>query len=226
MSKTQKRRKATSGRFQPYQSLVPPQIRSNAPSLPIRLRQTFRYNETALIAPTGTNDIQYNMNSIFEPTPGGGHQPLNRDQFATLYNRYLVLSAKVHVEYQATTTLVAGSPIQPQHVAICGTNGSTAITEVSTCNEQSHGSITKISSVGAPAVVFNRTFHLKDIYGVDLETMFADDNYQAVLGATPVRVARLHIVSSHNGSAAFAGYYSVSISYDTVLFSPGQTTQS
>lgn len=47
----------------------------------------------------------YRANSIFDPNyTGGGHQPLWRDNYASIYNQYVVLGSKVTVKFQAETT--------------------------------------------------------------------------------------------------------------------------
>jgi len=200
-----------------------PQIQSNALSIPKRMRQSMKYNENAVVSTTGTIDYQYNLNSIFDPTPGGGHQPLGRDQWATMYTKYVVLGAKVHVEYVATSA--TSTPVV-HHVALTATVSTTAIAEVSTAAEAMFGSTTKLSVSSAPAVIFDRYFRLKDVYGVDEESIVTDDLYAALFTAAPNKTCRLHILVSQNGVAAFTGFYSITITYDVELFAAGQLAQS
>lgn len=48
---------------------------------------------------TGIATQTYRANSIFDPDSSGtGHQPLGHDQWATFYNHYVVLSAKITVD--------------------------------------------------------------------------------------------------------------------------------
>lgn len=47
----------------------------------------------------------YRANSIFDPDyTGAGHQPMWRDNYAAIYNTYVVLGSKITVKYEAQTT--------------------------------------------------------------------------------------------------------------------------
>jgi len=159
------------------------------------------------------------LNSIF--APGGGHQPLAHDQWATFYNRYVVFGVHVHVEYIAT-----GTTNNIQHVAIAATNSSTPITEVSTAAEQQHGSVAKISNINSAGVVFTKYVDLRTIYGTDAETIRSDDTYSATFAASPAKAASLHILSSNNGVLTFSSLVCVTLTYDCEFFSPIQLAQS
>lgn len=200
-----------------------PQTISRPSGFPVRLRQRLRYNENSISGGTGTTDVQYSLNSIFEPTPGGGHQPLAHDQWATFFTRYVVLGVHFHVEYCPTFATAVPAV---HHIAVCPTQTNTAIGEVSTAAEQTHGSKTQLCVSTSLPAIFDKYVRLRDVYGVDDEVIRTDDTYSATFAASPTKIARLHILCSQNGVAAFTGVLSVTISYDCEFFSPIQLTQS
>lgn len=67
-----------------------------------------RYNDQVLISPTAAMVAQFHAfraNSIYDPDATGvGHQPLGRDIWAGLYNRYMVIGAKISVKMVPTGT--------------------------------------------------------------------------------------------------------------------------
>jgi len=218
-ARRQRNRKAN----QLSQPLRLPQTIVKSSAFPLRLKQKLRYNETVIAGATGTQDLQYAINSIFEPTPGGGHQPLAHDQWATLYTRYVVLGVHFHVEYSPTFATAVPAV---HHVAVVPSQTAVAINEVSTAAEQQHGSMTKLAITNAPPVVFDRYIRLRDIYGLDDEIIRADDTYSALFTANPAKAARLHILMSQNGVAAFTGVVTTTLTFDCEFFSPIQLTQS
>lgn len=47
----------------------------------------------------------YRANGIFDPNyTGGGHQPMWRDNYASIYNQYVVLGSKITVKFQSDST--------------------------------------------------------------------------------------------------------------------------
>lgn len=70
---------------------MPPHI-----TVKMRYSQTF----TMAVGAAGVFGTQqkFNLNSVFDcDATGGGHQPSGFDQMASFYNRYKVLSAKIHL---------------------------------------------------------------------------------------------------------------------------------
>jgi len=60
-----------------------------------------RYCETGSIDPeAGVEKVVYSANGMFDPTTAvGGHQPLGFDQYAVIYDHYVVLGSKIHVVF-------------------------------------------------------------------------------------------------------------------------------
>lgn len=73
-----------------------------------------RYVDTGLILDAGVGLIAqdiYRANSVFDPyQPAGGHQPMGFDQWALIYNKYTVISAKMTMKYAtlSVTNLTPG----------------------------------------------------------------------------------------------------------------------
>jgi hypothetical protein len=68
---------------------------------PDKLLCTLKYCDSASFNSTPTPSSQvYSCNSLYDPdVSGSGHQPLNFDQFASLYETYVVVGATVKLEY-------------------------------------------------------------------------------------------------------------------------------
>lgn len=111
---------------------------------PNAILTTMRYcTSVALVASAGASAIHvFSANSIFDPdVTGVGHQPMYRDQYAALYENYVVLGSKISVEFVNHNT---GSGAV---VSISGDNDTTIVSAVDTRTEQSNA----ISAAMAPA---------------------------------------------------------------------------
>lgn len=105
---------------------------------------TLRYcTSISLVASAGASAIYvFSANSLFDPdVTGVGHQPMYRDQYAALYENYVVLGSKITVEFVNHNT-GSGSV-----VSLCGDNDTTIVSALDTRSEQSNC----ITSAMAPA---------------------------------------------------------------------------
>lgn len=71
--------------------------------LPLKKRVRLTYTLPVQFASSGLSHAGYQMrmNSIFDPTYAvGGHQPYGRDQWATLYNQYNVISSTLTATFR------------------------------------------------------------------------------------------------------------------------------
>lgn len=119
-------------------------------------------------------------NGIFDPDiTGGGHQPLYRDNFGTLYDQYVVIGSKIKV------TFAAGTGTLPFIVGITGDDDSTVSGTLETLMEQNNSISTVCGAVGAPPVVLTQTFEPLEMFGVDAKD---DGSSATVVSANPTEL--------------------------------------
>lgn len=150
---------------------------------PKSLISTLRYCDTITMASTTGAIVKqvFCANGIYDPdTTGVGHQPMWRDNFANVYNNYVVLGSKITVHYTSRST------DKSWIVGIISDDGVTISSTLSTIMESnnsvwtvhgtSHAGPTKLSHVYEP---------LADI-GIDAKD--DGDMNQTTMGANPVQV--------------------------------------
>lgn len=104
-----------------YRTRIP-----RAPSgLPVNRPVRMRYCKEGFLSSTSgvLNSEVFAMNDIWDPeVAAGGHQPMGFDQMAALYNRYIVLGAKVRVTFYDN----ASTHSVPAVVGACTSDGTVA----------------------------------------------------------------------------------------------------
>lgn len=170
-----------------------------------------------------TFDKRFNMNSIFSPEYSGGHQPLGRDQYAVLYNRYRVWSCSARI-----SCISQGSVTVPESVTLLANNSTNAYTTYDEACEQK-GAITKIVAPGgADATIFYKKWSLLAVTGQTRQG-YKDDRYQALMSAKPAEDIILHLLFATTQSAAVAStalQFRVNLEFYTELFDPIPVAQS
>jgi len=174
-----------------------------------------RYSER--IESTGALDAYvFNLNSIFDPNrTGGGHQPLGRDQYATLYNRYRVWKTRVKI------TAAQDSATGPTVLIVHADNQIGAYTDANNINEQI-GAVSLCSEPGAMGQRFRKTYDLASITGQS-KTAYKDDRFQALMSADPSENICLHLFFRHmNNNVIANGIWQCRIQLDfyVELFDP------
>lgn len=95
----------------------------------------YRYCDTLSFAPSAgaTFTNVYAANGTFDPDiTSTGHQPMYRDQYATIYDQYVVIGAKITVGFVNTSTTI------PCVVGINGDDDSSGSSTLSTRMEQNN----------------------------------------------------------------------------------------
>lgn len=182
----------------------------------VRLKYTERVqsNGTAM-------DYVWNLNSIFDPNlTGTGHQPLGRDQWAGVYNRYRVY--KVHYNIRA---LCDGATERWFAYAI--NNDTTAFTNFDQLCESSRSR--SMPLVNQKPLTLKGTSSLPKVNGRTRAEYMADDRYQATMGTSPAETICLHlgyINAAGTTVAANAITMDVTFYFYVELFDAIQLTQS
>lgn len=173
-------------------------IRQPGLIVPDKLVTTMVYSGVVNYAPgLPAEDRSWNMNSIFDPDRSGvGHQPLGRDQLATFYNRYRVLSCKWEVDMIPASAAGAYALVivpNNENAGIAG-NIDTAIESPYAKYKWSQYQHTG-ASTGANALRLTGSMNLGKLYGVSDATLRSDDRFAAEFGASPAEIASLHVLT-------------------------------
>lgn len=135
---------------------------------------------------TGQASWRLNLNSIFDPNrTGTGHQPYSHDTFATLYNRYRVISCSYVVSAyssQGATMQIAALPANEEFVA----TGLSEYRENPRCKFV-------VQTPGAPLKVLKGKVYLPSLVGRSKSQYMSDDRYQAQFGSSPQELAILNL---------------------------------
>lgn len=151
----------------------------------------FIYSEKFTInPPTGglAGVYVFNLTSLFDPnTTGIGHQPANFDQYAVMFEKYLVYEAEIKVSLANGTTSqllfgmsISDFPTTNPDPSVYLENGQTQW---------------KMVSEGGANPIAEQTMHV-DIAaanGVTKKQLFADDVYRADFSSSPIENIYCHI---------------------------------
>lgn len=122
----------------------------------------------------------YAANGIFDPDiTGVGHQPLYRDNYAAIYDQYVVLGSKIIVTYLSSVTTLG------HYIGIVGDDDATTSTNLETLMEQNNGVSTLVGGAGAPPKTLVKTFSPLDAFGVDVKD---DGSSSTAVGTNPAEL--------------------------------------
>lgn len=177
---------------------------------------TMRYAEvlnlTSTLGAIGFNT--FNANSIFDPNETGvGHQPMYRDQWAGIYDQYVVLGSKITVYFApqaATANFVVG---------ICGDDNNAFPTALTDKMEQNNSVYTVVSPFCGKVPVLTMTFEPQECFGVDAKS---DGSSQTSVGSNPSELWCFGVWCHTMNSTTAKVDITVEIEY-TVKFSELQT---
>lgn len=186
-------------------------------SIITKLRYVDLITLTSTAGSLATNN--YLANSIYDPNSTGvGHQPLYHDQYAAIYDQYVVLGSKITVHFQ---------PYQVDQAWIFGIVGDDDVT-ISTTTEtrmEQNNSVWTISGTNdSGPVVLSQTFSPLRDFGVDAKD---DGASQTAVGSNPTEQIVFAVWAQElNTALTGTAYLAVDIEY-TVKFSELKTpTQS
>jgi hypothetical protein len=155
---------------------------------PDKLEATLRYHATFSITSTSgvVSNYIFRWNSTFDPDfTSGGHQPLYRDTFASIYDHYSVISAKAKISLLNGTT-------EPW-IAGCVTDDDTTLSStIDTLCEQSHGYHKQITPLtgSKSLVIFNPKWDCKKVLSID---PYASETYKTGVASNPAEESELGI---------------------------------
>lgn len=187
-----------------------------------------RYIENFTIDPAGSTAFAsyvFKANSIFDPNhTGGGHQPMGRDQWATFYNHYTVVGAKISIigiTNSSSTPAVFG--VRTIDLATTGHTTLHGLMETPTVSWR-FAQVSSNGNVPKPAVA---KYSAKKWFNL---TNVKDNHYDvgAGMGSDPVNPVYFYcFYGAHDGSTDLPQIYLVAkITYIVLFANPRELAQS
>jgi len=122
----------------------------------------------------------FNANSIFDPdNTGVGHQPLYRDNFANIYDQYVVLGSRIKVTFVSSSTTLG------HYIGITGDDDNTTSSNLETLMEQNNSVHSMIGASSAPPGYLTATFSPLSKFGVAAKD---DGSSATAMGANPTEL--------------------------------------
>lgn len=164
------------------------QIYGFPPTLLTRLRYCDSYIITSTTGAVGKQVML--VNSIFDPdSTGVGHQPLYRDTYASLYDQYAVVSAKVKL------TFITNGATAPMIVGALIDDDTTTSTTYYVLMEQSKGKHMALAGATGSLSRDHMTleWNCREQLGID---PFTSETYKSAVGSNPTEQQSLLIWAS------------------------------
>jgi len=187
---------------------------------PVAQRAIVKMKYSEAVA-TGTDGLYtFNLNSVFDPNRTGiGHQPYGHDTFATLYNRYRVISCGWRIQCLVPSS---GNAV---NVGCLPANEVLLFTTVSEMRENPRAKyITQ--SPGGGALTLHGKSYIPSLVGRTKAQYMADDRYQAQVGSSPSELAILNIITTSNVDVPLQATIQVVLEYTVEWFDVKHLNQS
>lgn len=200
-------------------------VSNSVPSgMPVQRVAKLRYVEKITLSSTvgGLQTWVWGANNIFDPNVSGtGHQPMGHDQWAGLFNHYVVLGSKIHLQVSSAST-----PISPAYCGVYLTDSATApYSNYEEYIEARKGEAKLISQDSTRTTHLNNKFSAKKFFNVkDVKDNI--DRLGALVGVSPNEQAYYASwYQTANGSTDTAAFLAV-IDYIVLYSEPKDLTKS
>lgn len=193
--------------------------------LPNAVLVNLRYSDLITIASTGGIPSRHTFRtSLFDPDfTGAGHQPMYRDQYAAIYEKYVVYG----IEY--TLQFINMSDTVPARVCTLHNDADTA-----------WGTFLAVENAGASQTAILGTLDggnnvktikgrimVKDVLGIPKSKVNEDDVYSSDVGTNPAIQAFLQLlVDSMDGSSTTDVHVQVNLQYLCKFYNKEETASS
>lgn len=187
------------------------------------------YDHFPITSTLGTPTAKYyRLNSIFDPDVSvGGHQPLGRDQLATLYNQYLVYRCSWRIT--ATNLIFATTNVdQTFKVVVLPFVGTSAAVPPALV-EQPRALMKVVTPMGdeGNVKVFKGSIHLAELAGITKDEYYSErDVFGAAMGADPTPNLLLGIVAWGDGGVTAQIQFTIQLTYDVIAYDSVNLTAS
>lgn len=185
--------------------------------IPQRTIVKMKYAET--VATDINGFYNFNLNSIFDPNrTGGGHQPYGRDIYATLYNRYRVISCRYVVQCPNGVNNIQWGCVP--------TNDIYAFASLDEMKEHPRAKF-RSQSINAPVQTITGNVYLPSLMGRTKAQYMADDRYQSDMNNSPQELGVLQIVTAQQtGGIASGNTVQIILEFLVEFFDVKQLSQS
>ena len=173
--------------------------------------------ENISLAPTASSYYQYNLNSLFDPeVKVGGTQPYYYDQYASLYQKYLVYGCKISVRLTVSS---ANANILFPTVVVAPFTGETPNWNTHMNMRNAIGAKWRQLVPGQSGTTLTSYFNNASLAGVPKKVYTADDTYSALITANPSLVNRVEInVQNYDVSATVVVQVQIKLTYYAKFF--------
>lgn len=168
----------------------------------------------------GSNTTWVYQSSLFDPYYAvGGHQPLYFDQYAALYQRYLVLG--ISYDIAISTDQNTNGPL---FVTLTPTPLAASATSLSWAREQTGTKETNVSHGYRGRL--KGYISCAKVTGVSLEKFRTDDQYSALCSANPALPVYMNLQVWNSTGSMIAVYVSLRLRFYCKFFEPTEPAQS
>jgi hypothetical protein len=144
------------------------------------------------------------LNSCFDPdVTGVGSQPLGFDQYSALYGRYRVIKVRYEVTFISTSASYSNVGLYTSPIAAIPAD----FNAWSVMNPTAKHAVLGQAVSGTNKHVFSGTIDLATLFGITPPELRADQDFSAVIGANPTRLAYLHVWASGSAVVASGAIY-------------------
>lgn len=200
-------RDQTSMRVSRQDSLRVPPLRF-PPPFAEQMRCSLGYTQTINLASSASanvygTEIDVNLNSVFQPTSTGGHQPFYLDQIALIYKRYRVDAVKVRVvAFSADPTATDVLSLSALLVSP-GVSGTLTGAATDVILEKPNQATVLVQPAGSAAVMqIDIRATIADLCGLTRAELTANvSDYSALITASPNRVPLLMLAAANDSNA-------------------------
>lgn len=151
--------------------------------IPLVARTNLRYAQTFVVDQAAPYQQQFRLNSLFDPDfTGGGHQPLQYDQYGAWYNHYLVTDCTTTI--MITQTNSKDFPVVLTYAV--KTNSTITANSIDESLEQGNRSVMQLgyAGSGSSSKTLVRPASVAKYHGVrSIKT--SDDHFTGLVGANP-----------------------------------------
>jgi len=178
-----------------------------------------RYTETFTTSPGAVgipNGRVYRLQSCYDPNYGlGGGQPRYFDQYMAMYQKFVVLGAKITLETMNQDTT------RNNRVGMMITNDNALRTDPIDYNQPKVGRKTTLAPIGSGGSIQNLRMNYSSKKWFGVKNLTTDDDFAGSSGGNPERESYLHCVTwSPNGVDSDSVTFVLTIDYIVKFFSP------
>ncbi len=183
---------------------------------PVEFKGVMTYTSYFALTPAAgaISDQVFRLNSIYDPDYSGvGSTVMGYTQANALYQRYRVLAARVHVQWDN----MSSDPVVAYAVASPNT---TISSNIGTIQAQRLSWSSPVAGKGGPPKTHTLSMPIYKVFGVPQMQVRTEHDFAAALGANPSNSVYLHVGIYQNGSSSGNCNVFIKIEYEVILSMP------